>query len=79
MHGLLGTAKIEQFNRELYNVIKDKLLRHTDKTLAFFDQVRVSATREDLSVDGVHMVGEWYAEMASYIMQILCSDVIATD
>jgi hypothetical protein len=93
MHGLLGTAKIDQFNRELYRILRDKLIDRVDdynstpplkssarsgrgRTIGFFDQVRVSSTREDMSVDGVHMTGEWYNEMMSYILQVFCSDLI---
>ena len=84
MHGMLGTAKIDQFNHELYRIIRNRLLQDRvngseSRTLGFFDQVRVSAPREDMSVDGVHMTGEWYAEMTSYILQILCSDIITED
>lgn len=94
MHGLLGTAKIDQFNRELYRIIRPKLLADDPTasgptpagendavragTMGFFDQIQVSASREDLSVDGVHMTGEWYSEMTSYIMQMFCGDVMAS-
>jgi len=77
---MLGTAKIDQFNHELFRIIRDKLQDRVNgtrsRTYGFFDQVRVSASREDMSIDGVHMTGEWYSEMTSYILQILCSDVI---
>ena len=87
MHGMFGSEKIDRFNRELYRLLKPKLLAvppgdgrsttaagRTATHHGFFDQVEISRGLEDWSVDGVHMKGDWYEQIVSYILQIVCFD-----
>ena len=71
-HGLLATGKLDAFNRQLYDQLRDKLVDRISLNYGFFDLVRVSAEREAWSLDGVHMDPRWYRLVTSYLLQIYC-------
>lgn len=73
-HGLLPNHKLEEFNRVLFRTIRPDLVRRNSSVYAFFDLIRLSENLDDWSGDGIHMHEEWYRKMASYLVQMFCTD-----
>lgn len=74
VHDMLPNSKMEEFNRALFRAIRPDLVRRNSSVYAFFDLMRLSENRDDWSFDGIHMHEEWYKKMASYLVQMLCSE-----
>ena len=78
-HGLLATDKLNAFNRLLYDQLRGRLVDEASLTYGFFDLVGVSAGRESWSLDGVHMVPQWYRLITSYLLQVYCGrDILSS-
>lgn len=62
---------MDQLNHLLFKAVKPAIVSESTHRYGFFDLVDMSKTREQWSLDGVHMYDEWYHVVGRLLVQLL--------
>jgi hypothetical protein len=74
--GMSAAGIIQKMNRALYDVLKDDLADPASQIFGFYDMFKISSSRGNWSLDGVHMQHIYYDVVMDMFWQTFCNSVL---